>query len=69
MSTNATSFASPLATVKFGTVSVPQPLEYVVDSIAQASGWQLFFAVLAVAVAYDQCVSNSPLFACRKSVD
>jgi len=54
MATNATSFTSPLAHAKFGAVAVPPQLEYVFERIAQASGWTIFFTILAICVAYDQ---------------
>ncbi|KAK0714630.1 cytochrome P450 61 [Lasiosphaeris hirsuta] len=54
MATNATSFASPLASVRFGTVNVPQSLEYVVETLAQTNAWSVFFTLLALLVVYDQ---------------
>ena len=55
MATNATAFTSPLASLKYGTVNVPPQVEYVVDAIAQASAWQIFFTIFGLLVAYDQC--------------
>jgi len=54
--TNATAFTSPLATIGLGALNVPQPIEYVVETIIQATRWQIFFTVLGLLVAYDQCV-------------
>jgi C-22 sterol desaturase len=53
---NATSFTSPLATVKYGAVNVPWQLDYVVDVVANAKGWQIVLTILALLVAYDQCM-------------
>jgi len=53
---NATAFTSPLATIGLGSVNVPQPVEYVVEAIVQATPWQIFFTILGLLVAYDQCV-------------
>jgi hypothetical protein len=58
---NATAFTSPLATVKYGAVQVPWQLDYVVDAVANAKGWQIVLAILALLVAYDQCMSLSVL--------
>ena len=55
MDTNATAFASPLAAIKYGAANIPQPVEYVLDVVAQLSGWQLLFTIFALLVAYDQC--------------
>ena len=59
MDVNATSFTSPLASLKYGAVNVPQPieyaLEYVVETVSQITGWQLVFTVLGLLVVYDQC--------------
>lgn len=54
MASNATSFTSPLASAKLGTVAVPPQLEYVIDTISKASGWTIVFTLLAVLVAWDQ---------------
>ncbi|KAK3318355.1 cytochrome P450 61 [Apodospora peruviana] len=54
MATNATSFTSPLANVKYGAVNVPPQLEYVFETISNASGWTVFFTILGLLVAYDQ---------------
>ena len=54
---NATTFTSPLATVKYGAVNVPWQLDYVVDAVANAKGWQIVLTLLALLVAYDQCKS------------
>ncbi|KAK0619873.1 cytochrome P450 61 [Immersiella caudata] len=51
---NATAFTSPLATIGLGSVNVPQPVEYVVETIVQATRWQIFFTALGLLVAYDQ---------------
>ncbi|KAJ9143978.1 Cytochrome P450 61 [Coniochaeta hoffmannii] len=51
---NATTFTSPLATVKYGAVNVPWQLDYVVDAVANAKGWQIVLTILALLVAYDQ---------------
>ncbi|KAK0629779.1 cytochrome P450 [Bombardia bombarda] len=52
--TSFTSFSSPLATVKFAAASVPPHLEYVFETVSQASGWTIFFSLFLLAVAYDQ---------------
>lgn len=54
MATNATSFTSPLATIKYGAVPVPPQLEYVFEIVANASIWQILVTLLALAVVYDQ---------------
>ncbi|KAK1755774.1 cytochrome P450 [Echria macrotheca] len=54
MDANATVFTSTLASIKYGAANVPPQLEYVVDTIAQASAWQLVLTLFAVLVAYDQ---------------
>lgn len=54
MATNATTLTSPLATIGLGAVNVPQPVEYVLETIIQASRWQIFFTVLGLLVVYDQ---------------
>ncbi len=58
---NATSYTSPLATVKYGAVNVPWQLDYVVDAVSNASGWQIALTILALLVAYDQCMSLFPM--------
>jgi C-22 sterol desaturase len=59
MATNATAFTSPLASVKYGPVNIPPQLEYVVDyvsnTVSNASMWQIALTLLAIAVVYDQC--------------
>jgi hypothetical protein len=60
MDTNATSFSSPLASVKLAAAYVPSHLEYVFQTISNASGWQIFFTVLALCVVYDQGMSATP---------
>jgi len=57
METNATSFASPLASARDGNVPIPPQIEYVVDAISNASLWTVTFTILAVLVAYDQSMS------------
>ena len=59
MDTNATSFTSPLANAKYGSVNVPPQVEYIIDAVSNASGWTILFTLLAVAVAYDQSTSQS----------
>ena len=54
---NATSFTSPLATVRGAAANVPWQLDYVVDAVSNASGWQIVLTILALLVAYDQCTS------------
>jgi C-22 sterol desaturase len=56
MDTNATSFTSPLATVRYGAVNLPSQLDYVVDAVSNAGCWQIVLTVLALLVAYDQCM-------------
>ena len=56
MDTNATSFTSPLAAIKYGAANVPQPLEYVFEVVSRLTGWQLLFTIFALLVAYDQGV-------------
>lgn len=58
MDTNATSFTSPLATVRYGAVNLPSQLDYVVDAVSKASAWQIVLTVLALLVAYDQCACS-----------
>jgi C-22 sterol desaturase len=60
MATNATTLTSPLATIGLGAVNVPQQVEYVLETIIQASRWQIFFTVLGLLVAYDQCMYTCP---------
>lgn len=57
---NATSFASPLANVKYAAVNVPWQLDYVVDTVTNAKGWQIVLTILALLVAYDQCTYLLP---------
>ncbi|KAH8889779.1 cytochrome P450 [Thozetella sp. PMI_491] len=54
MGTNGTTFTSPLASLKYGPVSLPPQIEFVVDAIANTSIWAVLVTVLAVLVAYDQ---------------
>jgi len=54
MAINATAFTSPLASVGIGAVNVPPQLEYVVELVSNASGWTIFWSLLALAVVYDQ---------------
>jgi len=54
MATNATSFTSPLASVKYGAVNFPPQFESVVEAVAQASAWTVLFTILGLFVAYDQ---------------
>lgn len=56
MDTNATTFTSPLAAIKYGAANIPQPVEYVLRTVSELSGWQVVFSILALLVAYDQCV-------------
>ncbi|OIW32146.1 cytochrome P450 61 [Coniochaeta ligniaria NRRL 30616] len=51
---NATSFTSPLASVKYAAVNVPWQVDYVVDAVSNASTWQIVLTILALLVAYDQ---------------
>ena len=59
---NATTFTSPLATIKYGAVNVPWQVDYVVDAVSNASGWQIVLAILALLVAYDQCMLSKRQF-------
>lgn len=52
--TNATSFASPLANAKYVASALPAQLEPVISAIVNASMWQIFLTLLAAAVLYDQ---------------
>lgn len=52
---NATAFTSPLASLKYGAVNMPPQVEYLVETISQVTGWQIFFTVLGLLVVYDQC--------------
>ncbi|KAK3944753.1 cytochrome P450 61 [Diplogelasinospora grovesii] len=54
MDTNTTSFTSPLASVKYGAVNIPPQLEYVFETVSNASAWTIILTVLALLVAYDQ---------------
>ncbi|KAI4865638.1 cytochrome P450 61 [Hypoxylon rubiginosum] len=54
MAANATSFTSPLADFKLAAGSLPPQVDYVVDTIANASIMSWLFTLLALAVAYDQ---------------
>jgi C-22 sterol desaturase len=54
MSVNATSFTSPLAQAGFASGSLPPQVEYVLETVANASVWTWVFTLLAMAVAYDQ---------------
>ena len=54
MDVNATSFTSPLASLKYGPVNLPPQIEYVVDAISNASAWTIIGTLLAILVAYDQ---------------
>jgi len=57
METNATSFASPLASVWDSNLPIPSQIEYVVDAISNASLWTIASTILVVLVAYDQSMS------------
>ena len=57
METNATSFASPPASIRDSNLPIPPQIEYVVDAISNASLWTIAFTILAVLVAYDQSMS------------
>lgn len=52
--TNATSFASPLANAKYVASALPVQLEPVINAIANASIWQILLTLLVTAVLYDQ---------------
>ena len=52
--TNATSFASPLANAKYVASALPAQLEPVINAIANASIWQILLTLLVTAVLYDQ---------------
>lgn len=45
---------SPLASAKYVAGALPTQFEPVVNAIANASAWQIFFTLLAAAVVYDQ---------------
>lgn len=57
MAANATSFTSPLADFKVAAANLPPQVDYVVDTIANASVMAWLFTLLAIAVAYDQSMS------------
>ncbi|KIH88936.1 C-22 sterol desaturase [Sporothrix brasiliensis 5110] len=52
--TNATSFASPLANAKYVAGALPVQFEPVINAIANASIWQILLGLLVTAVLYDQ---------------
>lgn len=52
MAANATSFTSPLADFSVG--GLPPQVDYMVNTIANASVMTWVFTLIAVAVAYDQ---------------
>ncbi|KAI1457549.1 cytochrome P450 61 [Annulohypoxylon moriforme] len=54
MAANATSFTSPLADFGFAAGNLPPQVDYVLDTIANASVMTWVFTILAMAVAYDQ---------------
>lgn len=54
MDSNITGFASPLASVNYGSINVPPQIEYVVDALSRISFWTVFWTILAIAVVYDQ---------------
>lgn len=54
MAANATSFTSPLADFKLAAGTLPPQVDYVLDTIANASVMTWVFTLLALAVAYDQ---------------
>ncbi|PYI11263.1 cytochrome P450 61 [Aspergillus sclerotiicarbonarius CBS 121057] len=54
MEVNAPSFASPLASVRAGHLSIPSQFDSVIDAVNNASPWTIAFTVLAILVAYDQ---------------
>ena len=60
MDVNATSFTSPLASLKYGPVNLPPQLEFVVDAISNASAWTIIATLLAILVAYDQRALSRP---------
>lgn len=67
MDTNATSTASPLASVgnAYSPQSVPSQIMYLADIVANASPWTVTFAILAAIVAYDQGWFRSAGTICR----
>jgi C-22 sterol desaturase len=56
MVANTTSFTSPLASVQYGAVNLPRPLEPIVEYVSGASSWTILATILATLVVYDQCV-------------
>lgn len=54
METNAT-FSSVLVG-KYASAGIPPQLDYVVDTITSVSIWTVLLTLLAVCVAYDQCM-------------
>ncbi|KKA27087.1 hypothetical protein TD95_001138 [Thielaviopsis punctulata] len=54
MASNTTSFASVLANSKYGAVTVPPQLDYVIDTVSNMSAWTALATLLAVLIVYDQ---------------
>lgn len=54
MASNATTFASVLANSKYGSVTVPPQLDYVIDTVSNMSVWAALATLFAVLVVYDQ---------------
>lgn len=49
-----TDFTSVLATAKYASVNVPPQLDYVVETITNASIWSVLVTIFAMCVVYDQ---------------
>lgn len=60
MESNATTFTSVLANAKLGNVNVPPQIDYMIETVTNASAWTILFTLLALAVAYDQSESRAP---------
>ncbi|PHH52630.1 Cytochrome P450 61 [Ceratocystis fimbriata CBS 114723] len=54
MASNATIIASMLASSRYGTVTIPQPLDYVVDTVTNISVSTTIFTAIALLIIYDQ---------------
>ncbi|KAL5594158.1 hypothetical protein BROUX41_001203 [Berkeleyomyces rouxiae] len=54
MASNATIIASVLASSRYGSVVIPRPLDYVVDTVTNISVWATIITAVALLVVYDQ---------------
>ena len=57
---SSSAFSSMLASSKYGGVALPPQIDYVLDTVSNASIWTILLTLLAVCVAYDQSMLPYP---------